>query len=243
MKPYSIDLRTRILEDCDAGLSTRVVATKYRVSESWVRRLKQRRRETGKIAPRRAGTKQAPKWLAYRDQIRQLVDEQPDATLDGLRTRLGKNVNKQTLSQALRALQLTFKKSAPCRRTGPSGCPRASHALARLRFKRTRQRDFCFQAIAWQCRATLSSSIVLIWEATRQTENLGGFVPRAITIEAAWDSLELSGLLGQARIATSDPVDRRESTVGRRPTVRKCTVGVKPRTAGPSRRADLGNPL
>jgi hypothetical protein len=36
-------------------------------------------------------------------------------------------------------------------------------------------------------------------EATRQPENPGDFVPRAITIEAAWDSLELSGLLGQAR--------------------------------------------
>lgn len=164
MKSYSIDLRTRILEDCDVGLSTRVVATKDRVSESWVRRLKQRRRETGEIAPRRAGTKQAPKWLVYQGQLRQLVDEQPDATLDEVRTRLGKNVSRQILSQALRAIQLTFKKSAPCRRAGPSGCPRASYALARLRPKRTRQRDFYFQAIAWQCRATLSSSIVLIWK-------------------------------------------------------------------------------
>ena len=51
MKSYSIDLRSRILEDCDSGMTTRVVATKYRVSESWVRRLSQRRRETGQIAP------------------------------------------------------------------------------------------------------------------------------------------------------------------------------------------------
>ena len=116
MKSYSIDLRTRILEDCDAGMATRVVATKYRVSESWVRRLKQRRRESGEIGPRRAGTKKPPKWLAYQDQLRQLVEEQPDATLEELRTRLGKDVSVQTLSRALRALQLTFKKKYSMRR-------------------------------------------------------------------------------------------------------------------------------
>jgi transposase len=121
MKSYSIDLRTRILEDCDGGMTTRVVATKYRVSESWVRRLKQRRRETGEVAARRAGTKRPPKWFAYQDQIRQLVAEQPDATLNELRTRLDKDVSVQTLSRALRALQLTFKKKSFMRpsRIGP----------------------------------------------------------------------------------------------------------------------------
>jgi transposase len=120
MDAYSIDLRKRVLEDCDAGAGTREVATKYRVSESWVRRLKQRRRETGEVAPRRSGTKQRPKWLAYADQLRQLVDEHPDATLSELREQLGRNVSVQTLSRALRALQLTFKKksSAPPSRTG-----------------------------------------------------------------------------------------------------------------------------
>ena len=130
MKSYSIDLRSRILEDCDAGMTTRVVATKYRVSESWVRRLKQRRRETGEVAPRRAGTKKPPKWLAYQDRLRQLVEEQPDATLEELRTRLGKVVSIQTLSRALRALQLTFKKSTPCGGTRSGRCPAASHTLA-----------------------------------------------------------------------------------------------------------------
>jgi transposase len=120
MRAYSTDLRSRILEDCDRGVSTREVATKYRVSESWVRRLKQRRRETGEIAPRRSGTKQGPKWLIYAEDLQQLVNEQPDATLRELRERLGRNVSPQTLSRALRALQLTFKKksSAPPSRTG-----------------------------------------------------------------------------------------------------------------------------
>ena len=112
MKPYSLDLRERVLQDCDTGGTTRQVALKYRVSESWVRRLKQRRRESGEVAPRRAGTKQPARWLASADQLRQLVDEQPDATLEELRQRLGNNLSTKTLSRALRALQLTIKKKS-----------------------------------------------------------------------------------------------------------------------------------
>ena len=49
MDSYSIDLRKRVLEDCDAGGGTRQVALKFRVSESWVCRLKQRRHESGRL--------------------------------------------------------------------------------------------------------------------------------------------------------------------------------------------------
>jgi len=47
MPTYSLDLRQRVLADCDAGLKTKAVAEKYGVSRTWVRSLKQRRRETG----------------------------------------------------------------------------------------------------------------------------------------------------------------------------------------------------
>ena len=39
------------LLDSDAGMKAADVAVKYRVSGSWVRLLKQRRRETGEVAP------------------------------------------------------------------------------------------------------------------------------------------------------------------------------------------------
>ena len=47
MRAYSMDLRERALLDSDAGMTAADVAAKYRVSGSWVRLLKQRRRETG----------------------------------------------------------------------------------------------------------------------------------------------------------------------------------------------------
>ena len=52
MRAYSMDLRERVLRDSDAGMNAAAVAVKYHVSASWVRRLKQRRRETGEVAPR-----------------------------------------------------------------------------------------------------------------------------------------------------------------------------------------------
>ena len=52
MRAYSRDLRERILRDSDAGMTAVAVAEKYDVSRAWVDRLKQRRRETGEVAPR-----------------------------------------------------------------------------------------------------------------------------------------------------------------------------------------------
>src|SRR5690349_4862079 len=103
MRPYSMDLRERVLQDCDAGLGTRVVATKFRVSESWVRRLKQRRRESGQVGPRRRGP-QPTKWGAHAERLSALVAERPDATLRELRDRLGGALSVPTVARALRAL-------------------------------------------------------------------------------------------------------------------------------------------
>ena len=128
MKSYSMDLRERILRDCDAGMGTREVATKYTVSESWVRRLKQRRRETGEVAPRRAGSRRPLKWLAHADRLQQLVAERPDATLQELREQLGLQVSLPPLWRALRALQFTFKKKSSAR---PSRIGRMSTSVER----------------------------------------------------------------------------------------------------------------
>ena len=121
MQPYSLDLRQRILADCDQGLTTRAVATKYRVSESWVRRLKQRRRDSGEVAPRAAAPRQ-PSWPAYAEPLRAAIAATPDATLEELRDRLGLAVALSTLWRAVAALGLSVKKKSSGRRsrTGPT---------------------------------------------------------------------------------------------------------------------------
>src|SRR6476619_6738300 len=117
MEPYSIEFRREVLADCDAGMGTMAVAIKRRVSESWVRRLKQRRRETGEIAARPPKKKTPPKWAAHADQLHALVRKRPDITLSELRDELGIAISLQTLSVALRTLKYSFKKKSSARQS------------------------------------------------------------------------------------------------------------------------------
>ncbi len=109
MKAYSMDLRVRVLADCDAGLGTKSVASAYRVSSAWVRRLKQRRRETGEIAPRRRGGGPHPRKID-RQRLKAAVADQPDATLVELRQHLGVNCSLSAICKVLKQLKLTYKK-------------------------------------------------------------------------------------------------------------------------------------
>ena len=120
MTPYSIDLRQRVLKDCDAGMGTKAVAAKYTVSESWVRKLKQQRRETGSIEPRVATPGPRPTLAPHADRLRGLVRAEPDLSAEEYRDRLGVDAAAVTVWRMLRRLGLTHKKSASGRpsRTG-----------------------------------------------------------------------------------------------------------------------------
>jgi transposase len=120
MQAYSLDLRKRVLADGDAGLKTKVVAEKYGVSRTWVRSLKQRRRETGEIGPRHG--RPGRKRKIDRGRLGELVAEDADATLVELRERLGVPCALSAIWKALRQLKITFKKKRCGRpnRTGPT---------------------------------------------------------------------------------------------------------------------------
>ena len=122
MRAYSMDLRERVWADCQAGMKTPAVAQKYSVSQSWVRRLKQRQKATGSIA-RRPPSPGRPVTLApHEARVRELVRDDPDATLDELRQRLGVAVSVGALCSYLQRLKLSFKKKLSRRpsRTDPT---------------------------------------------------------------------------------------------------------------------------
>lgn len=125
MRAYSMDLRQRVVADCDGGPGTKVVAAKYHVSTAWVRRLKQRRRETGEIGPRRTGKPKGRRIAKHYERLRTLTAERPDATLVELRDALGVPVSIWTIWRALRDLKLSFKKKRcmPPSKTGPMSRP------------------------------------------------------------------------------------------------------------------------
>jgi len=116
MTPYSMDLRERVLAACDDGMGTSEVAETFSVSPAWVRRLKQRRRETGEVAPRVATPGPAPALAPHADRLRQEVRDHPGLTAAEYRDRLGLGVAVVTVWRMLRRLGLTHKK-------GPSGRP------------------------------------------------------------------------------------------------------------------------
>ena len=90
---YSMDLRTRVLRDADAGLSSKALAERYHVSRAWVDALKQRRRETGAFAPRKP-TKFRRRALAATDlhRLTAFLAARPDATREEIRRRFGDKV-------------------------------------------------------------------------------------------------------------------------------------------------------
>lgn len=116
LKPYSDDLRERVATACAVGnQSIGQVAAHFSVSVAFVNKLLKRQRTSGSLAalPHRGGP---PPLLdaAARSQLAACVAQQPDATLDELRTQLaasgGPAVGRTTLWQALQALDLRRKK-------------------------------------------------------------------------------------------------------------------------------------
>ena len=122
--PYPQELRDRVLAAYDRGMKTAAIAELFQVSRSWARRLKQRRRETGRTTPRPMGGVTVVKVDPAR--LRELVEQQPDATTAELHAQLGIACSRSAVGMALRRLDLSFKKrrSTPPSRTGrtsPSG--------------------------------------------------------------------------------------------------------------------------
>jgi transposase len=117
---YSMDLRERVARAHAESGSSAEVAETFGCSESWVRRVTQRLRDTGSLAPR--STARTDDQRTYDDadeaRIRQLIKERPDATLAEVAAAIGKPVSPGTVSRTLKRLNLPRKKS---RRTPPSG--------------------------------------------------------------------------------------------------------------------------
>ena len=89
MKAYSLDFRKRVLAMCDKGRTTREVARAFDVSESWVRRIKQVRREQGLLGPMPGGGRRHGHFDAARlSQLEGWLRQHPDATLEWLRARV-----------------------------------------------------------------------------------------------------------------------------------------------------------
>jgi transposase len=112
MSAYSQDLRQRVIDTVERGEgSLRQIARRFLVSLSFVTRLLRHHRETGSVEPKpHRGGRPPALGPADLERLRQLNREQPDATLEELRQRLGVDCSLMAISRALRKLKITRKK-------------------------------------------------------------------------------------------------------------------------------------
>jgi transposase len=117
--PYSQDLRQRVLGAYDRGKQTKEIAQTFGISPAWARRVKQVRREENRTSPLPMGGVRVIKIDL--EQLRKLVEQQPDATTAELHQRLGaERCSESAVGMALLRLGLSFKKRRfmPPSRTG-----------------------------------------------------------------------------------------------------------------------------
>lgn len=115
MKPYSQDLREKLIRALEAGETQEEVADRFTVSLSFVEKLWRRWRETGSCAalPHAGGRQRALR--EHEAAIRKEVASQPDVTLAELSERLASAgapaVSLATICAELQRLDLPRKKS------------------------------------------------------------------------------------------------------------------------------------
>jgi transposase len=135
-RPYSADLRERVLLACERGRPSRArIAAQFRVGETTLYRWLQEWRADGRRAARPHAGGPAPRLdEAARAALRALVVEANDLTLDeyaaGLAERSGVRASAPTVCRALKGLDLPRKKDAPRRGAGPGRPRRAAFDLA-----------------------------------------------------------------------------------------------------------------
>ncbi len=125
-RPYSEDLRERIVRAVDTGRSRNAAAKRFDVSVSFVVKLIQRRKQRGTIKADQYGGWKKPKPAPHGERIRALVAEKRDITIDEPRAVLaaeGIEAKRSTLGDFLLAQGLSRKKRPP---TPPSRSARTS---------------------------------------------------------------------------------------------------------------------
>lgn len=119
--PYSDDLRERIVRAVDGGSSRRKAARVFGVSASCAVKLVQQWRVTGSVRPARQGAPKRSKLDPHADWLLGLVVDEPDITLDQVRSRLRERGVRASIGLVwgfYNGHAISFKKNGLRRRAG-----------------------------------------------------------------------------------------------------------------------------
>lgn len=131
MKPYSLDLRKKIVEVFETEqISQRKLAEQFHVALSFIEKLLKQWRETGDLAPKPHGGGTPPKLNGEQEGLVQtLIESKNDMTLDELCQEVHQQtqvrVSRSTMGRIVQRLNLTRKKKPSMRRRPiPHECSR-----------------------------------------------------------------------------------------------------------------------
>ena len=131
-RPYSLDLRVRVIAAVDGGQSCRSVAEAFDLSSSCVVKWTQRVRATGSFAPGKTGGHRRPLLADQRDFILSRLTAEPHLTLERLRAELaerGVTISHGALWNFVHRQGLSFKKKRSANRARSAGCRPPPEAL------------------------------------------------------------------------------------------------------------------
>jgi transposase len=115
MRPYSVDLRVRVVEAVADGMARTEVARVFAVSLPTIKRWLRRRRETGDLAPKPVPGPVAAKTAGLLAALPERLATRLDASLtehcSWWHKTSGHEVSRATMSRAIAALGWTRKKS------------------------------------------------------------------------------------------------------------------------------------
>jgi len=112
-RPYSLDLRERVVAAVAAGATCREVAALFDVAVSSVVKWSRRKRATGSAAPSPMGGRRFHKLESERDWLLSRIDEKPDVTMRELAAELAERgiaVSHVSVWNLVRGADKTFKK-------------------------------------------------------------------------------------------------------------------------------------
>ena len=108
MKPYSNDLRSRVLAAVDAGTPREEVARTFSVSMPTIKRWLKRRRETGDVEPRAIPGRPSRKGVMLKEWLPKHLQANDDLTLEEHRQafeeEFGEEVSTSTVGRAIAGL-------------------------------------------------------------------------------------------------------------------------------------------
>lgn len=114
MRPYSMDLRERVMKVLEEGSSVRKVAKQFGVGKNFVQKLSTRKRTLGHIEAFQQGGGVVSPAMEHKEKLREIVKRKPDGTLleygEMLFEETGDWVSQSAMCRTLGKLELSRKK-------------------------------------------------------------------------------------------------------------------------------------